>query len=169
MLFPKSKGDALHRNRKAWQRETYPFFLVLIQERTKENQGWKARPDGCPVCGTAARYYSPRLRHGSCGIAYKVHRHVPPPTHCRVRLLCHCLHLPLHSLSGKRAGLRSFSIFNLDDPSQSSLRGETLALQLGLLIASPLSCQERGGGEVVFHEQRTTSNYHLPLAFKHFL
>jgi len=42
----------------------------LIQERTKENQGWKARPDGHPVGGAATRYYSPRLRRGSCGIAY---------------------------------------------------------------------------------------------------
>jgi len=39
MLFPKSKGEALHRNGKAWQRAIFTFFLVLIQERTKENQG----------------------------------------------------------------------------------------------------------------------------------
>jgi len=91
--FPKSKGKALHRNRKVWQRAVYMFFLVLIQERTKENQGWKAWPDGCPVGGTATRYYSPRLWRDSYGITYLAHRHVPPPTHCRVRLLCHCVWL----------------------------------------------------------------------------
>jgi len=67
------------------------FFLTLIQERTKEDQGRKAQPDGCPGGGTAARYNSPRLRRGSCGIAYWAHSHVPPPTHWRVRLLCPCL------------------------------------------------------------------------------
>ena len=40
--FPKSKGKVLHRRRKALQRAIYTFFLVLIQERTKENQGWKS-------------------------------------------------------------------------------------------------------------------------------
>ncbi len=110
--LPKSNSDALHRNRKTLQRAVYTFFLVLIQERTKENQGRKARPDGCPAGGTATRYYSPRLWRGSFGIAYLAHRHVPPPTHCRVRLLCLCLLLPLHSPSGKRAGVRLYPTSN---------------------------------------------------------
>ena len=37
--IPKRKCETLHRNRKAWLRAFYTFFLVLIQERTKENQG----------------------------------------------------------------------------------------------------------------------------------
>jgi len=37
--FPKSKGEALHRKGKTLQRAILKFFLVLIQERTKENQG----------------------------------------------------------------------------------------------------------------------------------
>jgi len=37
--IPKSKGETLHRKGKAWQRVIHMFFLVLIQERTKENQG----------------------------------------------------------------------------------------------------------------------------------
>ena len=76
--------------------------------------------------GTATRYYSPRQRRDSYGIAYKVHRNVPPPTHSRVWLLCHRLLLPLHSLSGIRARVRLFSTFNLDDPSNSPLIGEML-------------------------------------------
>ncbi|MEJ5316233.1 MAG: hypothetical protein WHS63_04430 [Tenuifilum sp.] len=70
----------------------------------------------------APRVELPRdtIRH-ACGVTHvvsltKTHRHVPPPTHCRVRLSCHCLLLPLHSPSGKRAGERSYTIFNLDDP-----------------------------------------------------
>jgi len=59
------------------------------------------------------------------------------------------------SLRGK-AGVRSFSISNLDDTSKSPLRGETLALQQGHLDASPLSYQERGWGEVASPEQRPT-------------
>ena len=58
-----AKGEAL-------QRAICMFFLVLIQERTKENQGRKAQPDGYPGGGTAARYNLPRLQRGSCGIAY---------------------------------------------------------------------------------------------------
>ena len=95
-------------NEKHGEEPFHMFFLVLIQERTKEDQGIKARPDGYPAGGTATRYYSPRLRRDSCGIAYKTHRNVPPPTHCRVRLLCLCLLLQLHSLSGKRTGVRSY-------------------------------------------------------------
>ncbi|MBC7125606.1 MAG: hypothetical protein H5T24_08250 [Bacteroidales bacterium] len=73
------------------------------------------------------------IRH-ACGVTQmvsltKTHRHVSPTTHCRVRLLGHCLLFPLHSLLGKRAGVRSYPIFNLDAPSKSPLRGETLALQ----------------------------------------
>ncbi len=47
---------------------------------------------------------------------------------------------------GKRLGVIPFPTFNLDDPSKSPLRGETLALQKSFLIASPLSYQERGWG-----------------------
>ncbi len=64
------------------------FFLVLIQERTKENQGRKARPDGFPGGVTATRHNSPRLRRGSNSAARAFPRHVPPPTHLRVWLLC---------------------------------------------------------------------------------
>ncbi len=71
----------MHRKRGTLQRAIYAFFLVLIQERTKENQGRKARPDGCPGGGTATRYNSPHLQRGFCGIAYPAQRHVPPPTH----------------------------------------------------------------------------------------
>jgi hypothetical protein len=39
MCMPKSNTETLQRNGKAWQRAVYMFFLVLIQERTKENQG----------------------------------------------------------------------------------------------------------------------------------
>jgi len=39
MHMPKSKGEALHRKGKTLQKVIYTFFLVLIQERTKENQG----------------------------------------------------------------------------------------------------------------------------------
>jgi len=39
MNMPKSKGEALHRKGKTLQRAVYMFFLVLIQKRTKENQG----------------------------------------------------------------------------------------------------------------------------------
>jgi len=46
----------------------------------------------------------------------------------------------------EKGWVRLFSTFNLDDPSKSPLRGETLALQQGFLIASPLSYQERGLG-----------------------
>ncbi|MBC7125375.1 MAG: hypothetical protein H5T24_07060 [Bacteroidales bacterium] len=42
----------------------------------------------------------------------KTHRHIPPPTHFRVRLLCLCLLLPLHSLSGIRAGVMSYPTNN---------------------------------------------------------
>jgi len=41
---PKNKTETLHRKSKSLQRAFYMFFLVLIQERTKENQGIKARP-----------------------------------------------------------------------------------------------------------------------------
>ncbi|MGB4328250.1 MAG: hypothetical protein WBJ36_05165 [Tenuifilum sp.] len=56
------------------------------------------------------------IRH-ACGVTHvvsltKTHRHVPPPTHCRVGLLCLCLLLPLHSLSGKRVGVRSYPTNN---------------------------------------------------------
>ncbi|MGB4327413.1 MAG: hypothetical protein WBJ36_00885 [Tenuifilum sp.] len=54
---------------------------------------------------------------------------------------------------GKRLGVIPFPTFNLDDPSKSPLRGETLALQKSSLIASPLSYQERGGSEVCLHHQ----------------
>jgi len=36
---PKSKRETLHRKGKTLQRVIFTFFLVLIQERTKENQG----------------------------------------------------------------------------------------------------------------------------------
>ena len=77
----------------AWQNfgkeSFFMFFLVLIQERTKENQGRKARPDGFPGGGTTTRHNSPRLRRGSNSAAWAFPRYVPPPTHLRVRLLCH--------------------------------------------------------------------------------
>ena len=38
MHMPMS-NETLHRNGKALQRAVFMFFLVLIQERTKENQG----------------------------------------------------------------------------------------------------------------------------------
>jgi len=36
--IPKSNTETLHRKGKALQRAVFTFFLVLIQERTKENQ-----------------------------------------------------------------------------------------------------------------------------------
>ncbi|MBC7125933.1 MAG: hypothetical protein H5T24_09910 [Bacteroidales bacterium] len=59
----------------------------------------------------------------------KTHHHVPPPTHCRVWLLCLYLLLQLHSHLKGNGWVRLFSTFNLDDPSKSPLRGETLVLQ----------------------------------------
>ncbi|HOY72409.1 MAG TPA: hypothetical protein PLX53_04685, partial [Tenuifilaceae bacterium] len=38
---------------------------------------------------TATRHNSPRLRRGSNSAARAFPRYVPPPTHLRVRLLCH--------------------------------------------------------------------------------
>ncbi|HPM91150.1 MAG TPA: hypothetical protein PK946_10340, partial [Tenuifilaceae bacterium] len=45
-------------------------------------------PDGFPGGGTATRHNSPRLRRGSNSAARAFPRHVPPPTHLRVRFLC---------------------------------------------------------------------------------
>ncbi|MEY1640264.1 hypothetical protein AB6811_12095 [Tenuifilum sp. 4138str] len=53
----------------------FTFFLVLIQERTKENQGLKARPEGYPVGGTATRYYS-----HACGVTHVVSLTKPTAT-----------------------------------------------------------------------------------------
>ena len=67
MHMPKSKGEALQLNRKAFHRAIYMFFLVLIQERTKENQGRKAQPDGCP----RVEPLRDTIRH-ACGVTHEV-------------------------------------------------------------------------------------------------
>jgi len=93
------------------------------------------------------------IRH-TCGVTHMVSLTIPiatfhPTTHYRVWLLCHYLLLPLHFLSGERARVRLFSTFNLDDPSKSPLKGETLTVS-----TSPV---RRGAwGEVFIHKQRTT-------------
>ena len=88
MVLKNSIGRQAEKQGKIVEKNQQVFFLVLIQERTKENQGWKARPDGFPGGGTATRHNSPRLRRGSNSAAWAFPRHVPPPTHLRVMLLC---------------------------------------------------------------------------------
>jgi len=63
-----AKGEAL-------QRAICMFFLVLIQERTKENQGRKARPDGCP----RVELLRDTIRH-ACGVTHEVSLTKPTAT-----------------------------------------------------------------------------------------